>query len=206
MKQPLKSAFTGPGAIARIAGAAMLVGTLAAQHPNPMFNRLQLKDTFSLLPNWRFFAPEPSMHDYHFFYRTLNNAGETSLWQAVDVIEGRRFRQIAWFPSRRSEKAVVDICSEILGLLERGFSTVVRTPGYGVIVGHLRERITGEAAGGVKGFQFALARATGYDTSTTPEMIFVSPYTPMDPDSASARPRARQRAGRAHTNNVSSRT
>ncbi|MEE1788736.1 ABC transporter ATP-binding protein [Streptomyces sp. SP17BM10] len=38
----------------------MLLGTLATQHPHPAFNRLQLKDTFSLLPNWRFFAPTPS--------------------------------------------------------------------------------------------------------------------------------------------------
>ncbi|MET9760097.1 hypothetical protein ABZ016_13740 [Streptomyces sp. NPDC006372] len=204
MKQLVKNVFSGPGAAARISGAAMLVGTLAAQHPNPTFNRLQLKDTFSLLPNWRFFAPEPATHDYHFFYRTLNTAGEASPWQAVDVIEGRRFRQIAWFPSRRAEKAVFDICSEMLQLLDKGFSTVVRTPGYRVIVGHLRARIADETAGDVKGFQFALARATGYDTSTTPEMIFVSPYTPMNPAAASSRPRVRQHR-RTHSAPVSSR-
>ncbi|MDL5206016.1 hypothetical protein [Streptomyces sp. ALI-76-A] len=203
MKELLKDAFTGPGATARIAGAAMLVGTLAVQHPNPTFNRLQLKDTFSVLPNWRFFAPEPATHDYHFFYRTLNTAGETSPWQAVDVIAGRRFRQIAWFPSRRSEKAVFDICSEILGLIDKGFPTVVRTPGYQVIVSHLRHRIAREAP--AKGFQFALARATGYDTSTAPEMIFVSPYTPMEPGSAPARPRGRRQPGRAPTTHVPSR-
>ncbi|WP_037808412.1 hypothetical protein [Streptomyces sp. NRRL S-1448] len=196
MKQLLKDVFTGPGATARIAGAALLVGTLAVQHPNPTFNRLQLKDTFSLLPNWRFFAPEPAMHDYHFFYRTLNAAGETSPWQAVDVIAGRRFQQIFWFPGRRAEKAVFDICSEMLQLLDKGFPVIVRTPGYAVIVAYLRKRIRAEAAVEVKGFQFALARATGYDTSTTPEMIFVSPYTPMDPACAAARHPTRRPADR----------
>ncbi|MFF5372605.1 hypothetical protein [Streptomyces sp. NPDC013187] len=189
MKQTLKSALSGPGAVARIAGAAMLIGTLAAQHPNPMFNRLQRKDTFALLPIWRFFAPEPAMHDYHFFYRTLNTAGETSPWQAVDLIAGRRFHQILWFPGRRVEKGVFDICTEMLKTLEKGFSEVIRTPAYRVITAYLREQVRREAAAGVDGFQFALARAAGHDTSTTPEVLFVSPYTPMDPASATARPR-----------------
>ncbi|MFD0270464.1 hypothetical protein ACFVGY_28465 [Streptomyces sp. NPDC127106] len=197
MKQLMKKAFTGPGATARIAGAALLVGTLAAQHPNPTFNRIQRKDTFALLPNWRFFAPEPAVHDYHFFYRTLNTAGERSPWQPVDLIAGRRFHQILWFPGRRAEKAVYDICSEILQILDKGFSTIVRTPGYRVITAFLREWIDAEASGDIKGFQFALARATGYDTSTAPEMMFVSPYTPMDPASAPVRLRSRQRGGRA---------
>ncbi|MFD5034503.1 hypothetical protein ACFVWX_28460 [Streptomyces sp. NPDC058220] len=192
MKQLMKEAFTGPGAPARIAGAAMLVATLASQHPNPTFNRLQLKDTFSFLPNWRFFAPNPAVHDYHFFYRTLNVKGETSAWKAVDVIAGRRFRQIMWFPSRRPEKAVFDICSEMLGILDKGFTAIVRTPAYRVITAHLRTLIQEEETVGVKGFQFALARATGYDTSSEPEMIFVSPYTPMDP--AKAVPRRRRPA------------
>ncbi|MFJ9210239.1 hypothetical protein [Streptomyces sp. NPDC102264] len=195
MNQVAKSAFTGTGAIARITGAAMLIGTLAVQHPNPMFNRLQRKDTFALLPNWRFFAPEPAVHDYHFFYRTLNTAGETSPWRAVDLIAGRRLHQIFWFPSRRTEKAVFDISSEMLQMLDKGFSEVIRTPAYRVITAYLRERVHTETAGGVKGFQFALARATGHDTSTTPEMLFVSPYTPMDPDPAPAPARPRIRGG-----------
>nr|AOE46837.1 tubulin alpha-2 chain protein [Streptomyces antibioticus] len=194
MNQHVKNAFTGPGAIARIAGAAMLIGTLAVQHPHPVFNRLQRKDTFALLPNWRFFAPEPAVHDYHFFYRTLNTAGETSPWHAVDLIAARRAHQIFWFPGRRTEKAVFDICSEMLQTLDKGFSEVVRTPAYRVISAYLREQVRTEASGDVKGFQFALARATGHDTATSPETLFVSPYTPMDPASAPAHPRVRRPA------------
>ncbi|MFE3329564.1 hypothetical protein [Streptomyces sp. NPDC059176] len=183
--------FTGESAGWRIAGAAMLVGTLATQHPHQMFNRLQLKDTFSVLPNWRFFAPTPAMHDYHFLYRTLSTDSTTSLWQGIDVIEGRKPWQIAWFPTRRPEKAVFDICSEILHVIDKGFGVVTRTPAYRTLTEHLRTTIT--AQGGttdtVKGFQFALARATGYDKSHDPEMVFVSPYTLLGPNApAVARP------------------
>ncbi|MFE2141647.1 hypothetical protein ACFXA3_07800 [Streptomyces sp. NPDC059456] len=173
--------FTGEGAGWRIAGAAMLVSTLAIQHPNPTFNRMQLKDTFSMLPNWRFFAPTPAMHDYHFVYRTLGADGATSPWQGVDVIEGRKPWQIAWFPTRRPEKAVFDICSEILHVIDKGFPVVVRTAGYRTLTEYLRATILdgGAPAGDVRGFQFALARATGYDTTQSPEMVFVSPYTPL---------------------------
>ncbi|MYV90616.1 hypothetical protein [Streptomyces sp. SID1034] len=173
--------FTGEGARWRIVGAAMLVSTLAVQHPNPTFNRMQLKDTFSLLPNWRFFAPTPAAHDYHFVYRTLRADGSTEPWRGVDVIEGRKPWQIAWFPTRRPEKAVFDICSEILHVIDKGFPVVVRTAGYRTLTEYLRTLILDgdEQAGDVQGFQFALARATGYDTTQSPEMIFVSPYTPL---------------------------
>ncbi|MFD7833845.1 hypothetical protein [Streptomyces sp. NPDC059761] len=188
LKRAAAGLFTGEGAGWRIAGAAMLLGTLAIQHPNPTFNRMQLKDTFSMLPNWRFFAPTPAMHDYHFVYRTLAADGSTSPWQGVDVIEGRKPWQIAWFPTRRPEKAVFDICSEILHVIDKGFPVVVRTAGYRTLTEYLRATILdrGEEAAGIRGFQFALARATGYDTAQSPEMVFVSPYTPLHARAAAA--------------------
>ncbi|MFJ9212460.1 hypothetical protein [Streptomyces sp. NPDC102264] len=177
-----KSLFTGPGAGWRIAGAVMLVSTVATQHPNQLFNRLQLKDTFSLLPNWRFFAPTPAMHDYHFLYRTRGTDGETSAWKGVDVIAGRKMRQIVWFPTRRPEKAIFDICSEILHVIDKGFSVIVRTSAYRTLTEYLRATIHEEEdVRRITGFQFALARATGYDASHDPEVVFVSPYTPLDP-------------------------
>lgn len=190
----LKEAVTGPGTLPRWAAAALLVGTVAAQHPNPGFSRAQRIDLFSLLyPNWRFFAPTPAQHDYHFFYRTLNQQGETSDWKQVEVIVGRKPQQIAWFPGRRPEKAVFDICSELVSALDKGFEELVTLPAYRMLRAHLRRRIAAETdATEVKGFQFTLARATGYDETHDPDILFVSPYTPMDPGAQSAtRPRTR---------------
>ncbi|GAB3108902.1 hypothetical protein GCM10027160_07420 [Streptomyces calidiresistens] len=192
----VRRVVTGPGAAARIGAALVLVGTLSAQHPNPSFGRIARRDTFSaFLPNWRFFAPNPAQHDYHFFYRTLNTAGETSGWRPVEVIAGRRLHQILWFPGRRPEKAIFDIGTELLITLDKGFDALTRLPAYRMLVGFLRDEIArGEERGSrdgnpehaVKGFQFTLARAAGYDDSEEPEVIFVSPYTPMRPGAPAA--------------------
>jgi hypothetical protein len=176
----LSSAFTGPGGLTRAAGAALLLGTLSAQHPNPLFNKAQKLDIFStMFPNWRFFAPTPAQHDYHILYRTLNHDGETSSWRMVEVIVGRRLPQIFWFPGRRPEKAIFDIVTELTTQLDKGFSGMKKLPSYRMLCAFLRHRIREDgAAEGVKGFQFTLVRATGYEESD-PEVVFVSPYTPM---------------------------
>jgi hypothetical protein len=179
-----KNLLSGSGNITRVAGAVMIAATLAGQHPSRVFNRIQLKDTLSLLPNWRFFAPTPATHDYHLLYRTLGNDGETSRWKAIDIITGRKPSQIFWFPSRRPEKACFDVCSDVLHYVDKGFPVVVRTPGYRVLVGYLRRRIEQDGNGEAQGFQFTLVRASGYDTSEDPETIFVSPLCPMRPTAA----------------------
>lgn len=171
--------LTGPGALARLAGAAMLVSTVANQHPNIAFNRLQRKDTFSLLPNWRFFAPTPATYDYHILYRTCDQEGKTSSWKAVDLIAGRRFRQIVWFPTRRQEKAVFDLTSELLRSSQKGFQFVISLPAYRILCAYLRKMITEQGITGVEGFQFTFIRAAGYDESEEPEPFFISPYIPI---------------------------
>ncbi|MFF6995483.1 hypothetical protein ACFY93_11045 [Streptomyces sp. NPDC008313] len=168
--------FTGPGSTVRILGAVMLACTVATQHPNPAFNRLQRKDTLSLLPNWRFFAPTPAMHDHHLLYRTLDESGETSVWRDIDVIAGRKMSQVVWFATRRQEKAVFDVCAEILRSLDKGFDYVVNLPAYRVLVGYIRQRMVVDGFGDAEGFQFTLVRAAGYDDAEEPAALFISPY------------------------------
>lgn len=173
--------LTGPGSVTRIAGALMLVCTIAAQHPSPAFNRLQRKDTLSLLPNWRFFAPTPGMHDYHLLYRTLGQDGATSRWKEIDTATERRIRQIVWFPTRRQGKALIDICSEILICADKGFDLVTGMPAYRVILGYIEKIAAADRGGDVKGFQFTLVRSAGYDVTEEPKTLFISPHTPMGP-------------------------
>lgn len=176
----VKENLVGPGSLARSVAALVLVGTACAQHPNPSFNRMQRIDTFSaLFPNWRFFAPEPAQHDYHIFYRTLSTVEESSSWWPVNVITGRKPWQIGWFPGRRQEKALFDICSELLATLDRGFEEFTRTPAYRMLREFVRKQVIAKSVD-IKGFQFTLVRYTGYDESGDPEIIFVSPYTPID--------------------------
>ncbi|WP_247222985.1 hypothetical protein [Streptomyces scabiei] len=134
-----RNPFTGEGAAWRIAGAAMLVVTVGGQHPFEQFSRFRAKDVLSLVPNWRFFAPNPCMHDSHFLYRTVDADGNAAAWQDAFATETRKPRHIVWFPTRRADKGIVDACADILPTLEfGGFEGAARTPGYRMVTEHLR--------------------------------------------------------------------
>lgn len=172
--------FGGPDGAYRLVAGLALLGTVCAQHPQPSFSRVVKLDVFStLFPNWRFFAPTPAQHDLQFYCRTLNEAGETSEWEPVEVIAGRRAHQIVWFPGRRAEKAVFDLGTEVMRHLDKGFQVARGLPGYRMLTAWFRAEIERTGATDVKGFQFTLVRNAGYDDSEEPEIIFVSPYTPM---------------------------
>ncbi|MEV6670837.1 hypothetical protein [Streptomyces sp. NPDC051162] len=178
----LKSTFTGEGAAARVLGAGMLLATVAAQHPHPAFDRARTRDVFSLIPNWKFFAPNPAVHDFHYVYRTLDPGGVTSDWHEIEMIEPRRLHHAFWFATRRPEKAVFDICTAILQqAVKTGAVAVQGNSSYEVLVAFIRQRIRREQGGSaVQGFQFAVVRAAGHDSAEEPETLFISPYTPLD--------------------------
>ncbi|MGW1974339.1 hypothetical protein [Streptomyces sp. NPDC001889] len=174
----LKDAVRGPGAGWRVAGAAALALTAVSQHPDELFGRSRRKDHLGTIPNWRFFAPHPSVHDSELIHRTLSHTGETSAWSVVPPVRDRKARQVAWYPDRRVPKAVFDLGSDILRVVDKGFSTVRERPSYRVLVDFLRREIR-ESGGGedVKGFQFALVSSAGYDLDEKAEWQFISPYT-----------------------------
>jgi hypothetical protein len=183
----LRNAVQGPGAGWRLAGAAMLATTVLSQHPNPLFDRMRSRDALSLVPNWRFFAPNPGIHDSHLLYRTLSAGDETSEWLQLPLHQKRTVWQAVWFPDRRLGKSIFDVGDELLRHLGEGLPVLTTLPSYRVLVGYLRREIReSQDAGSVKGFQFAFARSTGYDMSEEPEMMFISPYTPIDPELSAA--------------------
>lgn len=176
-RRPLPAGADG---VVLLAAAALLVGTMCSQHPHPSFNRVRRMDPLStLFPNWCFFAPTPAQHDFQFYYRTLSEAEETSEWIPLEVIAGRRLRQIAWYPERRAEKAIFDLGTEVLRHLDKGFGPAGTLPSYRLLCSHLGDVIAASGGAPAKGFQFSLTRNAGYDTSEEPEVLFVSPYTPL---------------------------
>ncbi|RBM10750.1 hypothetical protein [Streptomyces sp. PT12] len=177
----VKEAFTGPGGVTRAAGAALLVTTLAAQHPHPAFEGIREKDLFSLIPNWKFFAPNPATHDFHYLYRTLDEKRETSPWIELDLIQTRKPIQAIWFSSRRREKAVFDICSSMLKSIAKG-EDPTGSPPFRVLAEFIRKQIRDASnVTDVRGFQLAIVRAPGHDESEDPEVLYVSTYQPMIP-------------------------
>lgn len=177
----VRDAAVGPGSGWRWAVAATLVLTAASQHPNSAFSRLRGLDPCGVIPDWRFFAPNPGTHDTHLSYRTLSHDGETSEWHDISFVTERRAVHAVWFPARRLSKSVFDVCTQLNGRVDQGFTKARRMPAYRLLVGHIRHRVRRSPdMGRVKGFQFAFFRTAGYDTSVEAELIFLSPYTPLE--------------------------
>ena len=62
----------------------------------------------ALIPDWRFFAPEPALEDRILWFRRQSATGEVS---GVEPVEFRRFGALRWLwnPMIRQYKAVFDL-------------------------------------------------------------------------------------------------
>lgn len=157
-----------------------LVATGLSQHPNRAFDRLRAYDrTGTMLPNWRFFAPEPAMHDFRVLHRTVTTEDVVSPWAETNLLARRCARQSVWFPDRRRDKAISDVCNEIISQLNVLDRDVVRLPSYLLLRDFVRHTAAAALPTGAeppRGFQFVVARAGGYDEEIEPEYLFASPY------------------------------
>jgi hypothetical protein len=170
-------------AVRDLAVAGALTGwvlvTGLSQHPNRAFDRFRKFDrTATAIPNWRFFAPEPAVHDFRVLHRHLGADGVVTPWRETTVLHRRLARQMVWFPDRRRDKAVSDICNEIITQLNSTDLDVTRLPSYRLLRDLVGTVLAAETAGGpaASGFQFLVARNGGYDESIEPEYLFASPF------------------------------
>jgi hypothetical protein len=149
--------------------------TVLSQHPHPAFDRFRRFDVTGLaIGNWRFFAPEPAQHDFHILYRVLTVDGAPSAWALSAEIPERSWVQAVWFPDRRADKALFDVCHELIGHLGTAVD-LTATTAYRVLRDSVELRVRTEHPG-AKGFQFVIARSAGYDETPEPEYLLVSPF------------------------------
>lgn len=164
--------------------AAWFTVTLLSQHPRREFDRIADRDrTGVVIPNWRFFAPEPAQHDYHVLYRVETAADGPSGWREASAITPRGPRQMLWFPGRRREKGLFDICSELITVMKLHGAELTGTPAYRMLRNSVARTVrdaTGTGAAPL-GFQFVVARHTGHEPGHDPDFVFASPYVPYDP-------------------------
>jgi len=79
----------------------------------PKLNKIIRKlDWFSLIPEWRFFAPNPGQHDYHLLYRDKFQDGSLTQWTEIMLTTQRRWWNMVWNPGKRGNKAFLDTVIE----------------------------------------------------------------------------------------------
>ncbi|OZM71979.1 hypothetical protein CFN78_17745 [Amycolatopsis antarctica] len=169
--------------LAVLAGLAGWFGaTAASQHPQRIFDRMREFDPTGLIvANWRFFAPEPARHDFHLLHRVQSADGFQGPWEETTTIAPRAAVQTVWFPGRRREKALFDLCNELLVHLGTPGLDITRSPSFALLRDFVdvtvRERH--RAGPAPRGFQFLIARHTGHEQDLDPDYLLVSPFVPL---------------------------
>lgn len=163
--------------------AAWFVATVVSQHPDRSFDKLRKYDkTGILIPNWRFFAPEPAVEDQHFLYRlaTEDKTGHTE-WRSVFEASPRKAVHAVWFPGRRQEKSVFDVAASLTGNPNtmNPLHAEARRASFRLIADFVRARL--DRYPGYPLFQIMLVRYSGYDHSEDPKYDLISDYEPVDP-------------------------
>lgn len=169
--------FLGWTAAATFVGWLLVTGS--SHHPMALFDRFRPYDrTGMLIPNWRFFAPEPAQHDYLVLHRVLTADGEQSLWRQTSGYAPRAWAHVIWFPDRRHEKALFDVCSELLMVKGSDNRDVSGTVAYQLLRGYVEKIVRQEHTGGPlpRGFQFVIAQHTGHDEEHDPRYLLVSEF------------------------------
>jgi hypothetical protein len=170
------------GRVSAYAGlGAWFAASVFSQHPVRVFDRIRHHDpTGILFPDWRFFAPEPARHDFVLLYRTLEQDGEQSPWHGVEDATRRSWKHAVWFPRRRIEKGLYDLCDQILQHLSLIGDDGTRGPAYALMRGVVRGKIRAERGSDLPtGFQFMIARSGGYDEREEPEYVYCSRFERM---------------------------
>ncbi|MEV7601338.1 hypothetical protein AB0O91_28625 [Kitasatospora sp. NPDC089797] len=160
--------------------AGWFVASVLGQHPDRSYDKVRTLDRTGagiLIPNWRFFAPNPAVQDQHLVYR-LASADRTrhTPWREVYTVTPRRLVHAFWFPGRRMEKAIFDVASTLLH--NQGAMTPLHTDAkqsaYRLVNEFVRSRIVGEPDFPL--FQVMLVRYSGHDHSEDPVYDMVLDY------------------------------
>ncbi|ASU80657.1 hypothetical protein CDG81_22995 [Actinopolyspora erythraea] len=139
--------------------------TLLCQLPHRSLDRLRALDRAGVwLPDWRFFAPEPARHDFRLAYRVVPPDGDASPWWSETGARRRVPAHLLWFPQRREDKALFDVCSELLEQRERSPERIPEFPAFRLLADRVCRSLLeeGRFTGDSISFQFRVDQCPGY--------------------------------------------
>lgn len=161
--------------------------TVFSQHPLRAFDRLRKADRNGLvLPDWRFFAPDPIRYDFALLFRTGTGSDNVTEWQfAQPATCSRQWRHGLWYPEQRLNKALLDVCQSALKSLRNTNPGSAEAPL--LILRSLAEISARQTSPSeqlsenmkypyisTEKMQFAITRYGGFDSKARMEVLYVS--------------------------------
>lgn len=140
---------------------------------------IRLLDPLSVIPEWKFFAPNPAQGDYCLLYRDQFPDGSLTPWTEVVQSAGRRWWSMLWNPGKRANKALFDAVVE-LGRqaraqaegLEASFAYLTLLNYVSVLPRMSHARVT----------QFLILYSHASRHDSQPEMVFLSGLHSLERD------------------------
>lgn len=158
----------------------VLYGTLSVWFSLTLMEQLQkgtkvnrrIDPLSAVIPNWRFFGPQPAMHDCHLLYRDELRGGKMTAWREVEVVEERRSSHMFWHPNRRREKVLFDATEEMKSYAgrERDLRKLQVTVPYLLLLSYVT-RYCNHHPQAIR-TQFLLANGPGYDEAGSEPLLF----------------------------------
>ncbi|MEC3975493.1 hypothetical protein [Amycolatopsis sp. H20-H5] len=158
------------------------LATFLSQDPRRKFEKIRQQDrTGAIIPDWRFFAPRPGMHDNHVLTRDELPDASMTEWREVTSPRDRKLLDAVWFVGRRGEKAITDAASGLMMFTanntEKKEAIQVTIP-YLTLLNYITHGIDHHPD--AKRTQFLIATSDGYAEQEEPTMMFLSNLHPID--------------------------
>jgi hypothetical protein len=99
--------------------AAWGVLSLVCQGNHPTIKRIKSRDELGLIPNYKFFCPNPSRTDFHLYYRQSLTPDEFSDWQEIGIHRRSLAFAFLWNPGKRDRKIFTSTIKAILNKYQR---------------------------------------------------------------------------------------
>lgn len=100
-----------PGQIAVAAVALGLVGTIIAQYR--VRGVFRILSNLAILPQWKFFGPNPRLHDVHIVARDLYDGDRLGPWRPIWSPRPYHWRHALWNPGRNADSALDSWCDTV---------------------------------------------------------------------------------------------
>lgn len=128
------------------------------------------------IPNYRFFGPNPGVHDLNLLVRHRHRDGSVTGWNQVVVTQERSLVHTVWAPFRRPEKAINDAVREIYrtgsSVLSADF--LPTTMAYKLLLNVVRNQAPHDST--AADVQFAVCQLADHEPRLAPQITYVSAF------------------------------
>ena len=141
-------------------------------------DRVRALDVLGVVPEWRFFGPNPGRSDFHLLYRDGLATGELTGWIEVPLILPRPWHAFAFNPDRRPAKALMDLAVDLSRRAAAGGEPIVASMPYLTFLQLVSARPSTELS---THRQFLVLLASADTDDAEPELLFSSELHELDP-------------------------